>query len=84
MIEKMLARVNKVGLEIINLKKYNSLKLKTKIEKKNLLNQIDELVQQLAEARYDIEVTKTKEKLARKQIKDLKEVIKEDKNGSSN
>ena len=44
------------GIEIKYLKKYNSLKLKTKLEKKNLLNQIDELVQQLAEARYDLEI----------------------------
>ena len=65
------------GIEIKYLKKYNSLKLKKEIEIRNLEKYTNELIQQLAEARADLEITKTHEKLARKQIKELKEVIKD-------
>jgi len=66
------------------LAKYNTLKVKARVERKNLLNQIDDLVQQLAEVRADLEYTKTREKLARKQIKELKIIIKDQKEEEKN
>lgn len=65
--------------------KYNTLKLKSEIKQRNLQKEIDKYIQELADSRVETDFAKTREKLARKQIKELKEVIKDLKqDGSSN
>ena len=59
--------------------KYNSLRLKSEIKQRNLQKEIDKYIQELAEARVEEKTAKTREKLANQRIKELKAIIKDQK-----
>ncbi len=79
MIEKMTAKASKYGLEIYWFIQYKRLKRTKNTKIRRLEKEKEEVIQQLASARFEEEIAKTREKLARKQIRQLKEVIKDQK-----
>jgi hypothetical protein len=64
--------------------KYNSLKLKSEIKQRNLQKEIDKYIQELADARVEEKTAKTREKLANQRIKELKAIIKDQKEEEKN
>lgn len=77
MKDKLLGYVSKACLEVYFMIKYNTLKLKKEIEIRNLEKYTNELIQQLADVKVDLNTTKTRLSVSEKYIKDLKKVIRE-------
>ena len=84
MIEKMTAKASKYGLEIYWFIQYKKLNVRKNAKIRRLTKEKEEVIQQLASARFEEEVAKTREKLARKQIKELKTIIKDQKEEEKN
>ena len=62
--------------------KYNNLKLKNRLRERELEKHINELIQQLAEERANVEYAKMKERLAKKQLSQTKQILKDLKDGT--